>query len=129
MDVAIPGLEIELLDGGQIAVFNISGEVPRDCYSDINEMLHRLVTKGCRALIGDCSRAERITSTGVGFMSFYSNYLHERGGVLAVARPPEAVMRQIAHTNIEEVVPFFDTRDQALEYARAALRDEDVPRH
>jgi anti-anti-sigma factor len=80
-----------------------------------------MVGKGCRVLIGDLSRLERITSTGVGFIAYYASQMRSRGGQVLVVKPPEDVMDKLSSARIDSLIPFFGTLGEALEHGRAAL--------
>jgi len=119
--MGIPGLQLDYLDDGDIVVFTISGEVSRDRYDEINEFVQTVIRRGAKALIGDCSRAGRISSTGVGMMAYYCKEMRERGGHLVVVRPPDGIMKTLSPSSVERFVPFFDTLEDALKHVRDAL--------
>jgi anti-anti-sigma regulatory factor len=119
--VDIPGLDVELLEGERIAVFTVSGGIPEDYHSEVSELVISLTARGYRGFVGDCSRAERITGTGVGIMAYHVQRLRENGGEVALVRAPEGVMRAVPVVDLDSFVALFSGREQALEHVRAAI--------
>ena len=118
---SIPGLEVEVLHGGQAAVFTLSGRMDRAHFDDTNALLADTLDRGCRYLVGDCSRATHISSTGIGFLGYYAQRARERGGELIMVRPPEGAVRGMDLAKFKGLVRFFDARGEALDYVGSAV--------
>ncbi len=118
----IPGFTIEFLFGREVAVASIVGSIPRELVSQAEEALRRVILGGCRRIVVDCSRADRISSTGIGAVVYYGHRLAAEGGALAVVSPPEPMRSRFAELRLDTMLPICETRAEALELVRRKAR-------
>jgi len=117
----IPGLEIEEIGIDRLVVLSIVGRIPLDRLSDLNQLAFELITAGRRGFVADMSRTEEVSSNALATLAYYSRHLREKGGALALVRPPDHVARILRLTCLEDMLQVFDTRDEALAWVRREL--------
>lgn len=114
----IPGFETERTPEGDVVIARVVGRVAPDDVPRAEEAGKGLVAGGLCRMVVDLSRAEGISSTGIGLIVYYRNVLSRRGGGLVLAGPHGVVLRAIRGVKLEKTVPIFDTVDEAVAAVR-----------
>jgi anti-anti-sigma factor len=103
---------------GDVVVISVIGRVAHDQLGRIDEAFVRLRKQGYRKFVGDCSRAEHLTSTGVGLLIYHLPQVRGEGGRLVLVRPPQSVTSHLEPLRLEAFAPVCATRAEALELLR-----------
>lgn len=111
---AFPGMKLEMACGGKVAIFSVVGELPAASRATAAEFLNEILKRGCRHVVGDLSRATRISSTGIGMLAYYRKMLEAQGGRIVLVKPPPEVLRQLEAIKLSTWIGMHDTRDAAL---------------
>jgi len=113
----MPGLSIRELADGQALVFGIEDRIPTDMLPAVHETVLAAIRHCTRVVIADFSRATYISSSGPGLLAHYTRFFGARGIPVLAVRGPTEVMRRLAPTGVERMVPFYDSLQDALERA------------
>ena len=97
----LPGLSLAFACDGKVAVFSIDGELPRDRHGDAEELLLRLLRRGCKHIVGDLSGADRTV-------------VADQGGRIVLVKPRPSLLKRLGRMKLPEWIEFYDTRDEAL---------------
>lgn len=73
----------------------IVGYVDASTLTQFEQVLGKLVQKGAKNIILDCSKLEYINSTGLGLFLKYTDELRKIGGRLAVTKLPQATQKVV----------------------------------
>lgn len=83
---------------------------------EIEQLVARLLSTGCRHIIFNLAGLTHIDSTGIGrFIASYNRILQTCGGSMRMAAAAGAVRSAFRVTKLDTVFPFFETVEQAGE--------------
>jgi anti-anti-sigma regulatory factor len=116
----IPGLEIEDVREGRILVVSVVGRILREDYDRAVEAFRDALV-GRRAVVVDGSRAEFLSSSGVGALVYYSRQVAQAGGLMVVVKPPESVIARVPSGVFGGAVRTCDTREEAVAILEAEV--------
>jgi anti-anti-sigma regulatory factor len=119
MSNAIPGTEISVVGEPPVVVVSVIGHIPPEELSRAEDAYRKLIGPGRSRFLLDLSRADRVSSRGVGVVLYYHMLLSKSGGRLAVVRGNPEIMRKIG-SFISPVLPVVATRAEGLALLAAA---------
>jgi anti-anti-sigma factor len=107
--------EISLLAERNTVVLTIAGRLAPEQTLDAEQtILEDYIRQGHRKVIVDLSKAEHISSTGIGLLLYYSRKLPKRGGRLVVVRPQGHVARVLEMTRLDKALTLCETMEEAF---------------
>jgi len=116
--ISLPGMRFEFPYEDDIAVISVVGRVPREQIGEAEKAFLGLLKQGCRRFLADCSRAEHLSSTGVGLLMYHLKTIREVGGRLVIVNLPASTRRSLEPMRLEAFVTVCETREQALRILR-----------
>lgn len=113
-------MKIEQTTLEDVTVFHLAGDFfgtpdQREMFED---ELDRVITDGGRKVVLDISRARLISSTGIGMIVVVYNKMVKHGGMVAIARPSEAVKPLL--DKFDWPVMCFSTMEEAIDFLNVA---------
>lgn len=107
-------MEIKSRIEDRIAVIEISGTV--DLYEgyQLRNEVKALLRSGAHNLIFDCREVNYVDSTGVGIFVQSRELARDEGGGLALVAPSPAFQKVLTTTQLDRLLPVFDTQEEAL---------------
>jgi anti-anti-sigma factor len=112
--VNIPGFEVDRSGDGRVVILRIVGRVePKDLHL-VEEAGNHLVSAGHTRFVVDCSRAETVSSMGLGLILYYKNLLVPRGGDICLAAPGKAVRSALSAASLDRVLHIYENVESAV---------------
>src|SRR5947199_9532708 len=106
-------LAILVLSRGGDTVKRLDGVIDIHSAPEISEQLGRLQADGSVAIVVDLSGVNFLDSSALGALVAAHRALSEAGGSLKLAAPREHVLKVFRITRLAEVIPLFDSVDDA----------------
>ena len=95
-------------------VFAITGEVDLLAAPELKQRIARAIEGGARRVVIDLTGASLLDSTALGVLVGAMRRLRLRDGDLAVASRDPAILRLLAITGLDDLIPVAGTPDEAL---------------
>ncbi|GHE51046.1 MULTISPECIES: STAS domain-containing protein [Streptomyces] len=108
------------LTGDRTAVVAVVGDVDLHTASELRTRAQAVVDQGAPHLVLDMEQVDFVDSTGLTTLIVLLQAAQAAGGSLRVARIPERLVRMVTITGVSQLIPMYDTVDEAL----AALTTE-----
>jgi anti-sigma B factor antagonist len=108
------------LTGDRTAVVAVVGDVDLHTASELRTRALSVVEQGVPHLVLDMEQVDFVDSTGLTTLIVLLQAAQAAGGSLRVARIPERLVRMVTITGVSQLIPMYDTVDEAL----AALTTE-----
>jgi anti-sigma B factor antagonist len=108
------------LTGDRTAVVAVVGDVDLHTASELRTRALSVVEQGVPHLVLDMEQVDFVDSTGLTTLIILLQAAQAAGGSLRVARIPERLVRMVTITGVSQLIPMYDTVDEAL----AALTTE-----
>ena len=115
---SLPGMDFEFPYGDDIVVITLTGQVPREQVGVAEEIFLGLLKQGCRKYLADCSRAEHISTTGIGLLMYHLKTLRESHSRIVMVQPSASVSKHLEPFRFSALIPVCDTREEALQLLR-----------
>lgn len=106
--------------GDRTAVVAVVGDVDLHTASELRTRAQAVVDQGAPHLVLDMEQVDFVDSTGLTTLIVLLQAAQAAGGSLRVARIPERLVRMVTITGVSQLIPMYDTVDEAL----AALTTE-----
>lgn len=100
--------------GPDVRVFSVTGEVDLLAAPELKRRIARAIDDGARSVVIDLTQASLLDSTALGVMVGAMRRLRLRHGDLAVACRDDGILRLLAITGLDELIPVADTPEEAL---------------
>lgn len=113
MTTVVPGVEVSTIGKPEVVVFSVVGQIPPEHVSGAEELFRALIERGHRRFVIDLSRADYVSSNGVGIVVYYDKLLSKCRGRVVVVKAPPAVMERLGKFIIPALT-VVDTRAEAL---------------
>ena len=111
-------LRIEVNDHGPVTIVKPVGYLTSDGHAVLDERLDALFIQGHHLLVVDLGAVLYLSSTVLGVLLYHKKKLEERGGCLIIACCPEALLRVIAASGLQNALDLRPTREEAMQFAR-----------
>ncbi|EGG49703.1 anti-anti-sigma factor BldG [Streptomyces griseoaurantiacus M045] len=108
------------LTGDRTAVVAVVGDVDLHTASALRTRAQAVLDRGAPHLVLDMEQVDFVDSTGLTTLIVLLQAAQAAGGSLRVARIPERLVRMVTITGVSQLIPMYDTVDEAL----AALTTE-----
>ncbi|NJP71523.1 STAS domain-containing protein [Streptomyces sp. C1-2] len=108
------------LTGDRTAVVAVVGDVDLHTASELRTRAQAVLDQGAPHLVLDMEQVDFVDSTGLTTLIVLLQAAQAAGGSLRVARIPERLVRMVTITGVSQLIPMYDTVDEAL----AALTTE-----
>lgn len=108
------------LTGDRTAVVAVVGDVDLHTASELRTRAQAVLDRGAPHLVLDMEQVDFVDSTGLTTLIVLLQAAQAAGGSLRVARIPERLVRMVTITGVSQLIPMYDTVDEAL----AALTTE-----
>lgn len=108
------------LTGDRTAVVAVVGDVDLHTASALRTRAQTVLDQGAPHLVLDMEQVDFVDSTGLTTLIVLLQAAQAAGGSLRVARIPERLVRMVTITGVSQLIPMYDTVDEAL----AALTTE-----
>jgi anti-sigma B factor antagonist len=95
-------------------VVALVGEVDATNSDELHDLLDSVVRDRPPLLLVDASELGFMDSTGLRMLLRASRVLDQQGGVLGLVSPQAAVTRVLQLTRADQLIPIYDTIDDAL---------------
>jgi anti-anti-sigma factor len=118
--ISLPGMTFEFPYDDDIVVISVVGRVPREQIGEVEKTFLGLIKQGCRRFLADCSRAEHLSSTGVGLLMYHLKTIGDVGGRLVIVNLPASTRRSLEPMRLETFLTVCETREQALGILRGS---------
>jgi anti-sigma B factor antagonist len=106
-------LAIDVLARGDDTVLRLAGDIDLHSAPEISEQLARLQADGSTAIVVDLSEVNFLDSSALGALVAAHRSLTDAGGSLKLAAPREHVLKVFRITRLAEVIPLYDSVDDA----------------
>ena len=106
-------LAIDVLARGDETVLRLAGDIDINSAPEITAQLTRLQADGRRAIVVDLSGVNFLDSSGLGALVTAHRAQVEAGGTLKLAAPRAHVSKVFRITRLSEVIPVFDSVEDA----------------
>lgn len=106
-------LVLETGDRGDLTVVTVKGEVDLYTAPSLKERIADLVSSGRTRIAVNLAGVEFMDSSGLGVLIGGLKRCKEAGGSLALVAPREPVMKVLAITGLDKVLPSHETVEQA----------------
>jgi len=106
-------LAIDVLTRGDDTVLRLAGDIDIHSAPEISEQLARLQADGSIVIVVDLSGVSFLDSSALGALVAAHRALTEAGGSLKLAAQREHVQKVFRITRLAEVIPLFDSVDDA----------------
>ena len=94
----------------------LNGYVDASTLSEFEEVLDKLLEKGARNVLLDCTHLEYINSTGLGLFLKYTDELAQHGGTLALTCVPSNTRNVIELLGFDRDLKVFEDAASALKW-------------
>ncbi|MFE0490035.1 STAS domain-containing protein [Streptomyces griseoaurantiacus] len=102
------------LTGDRTAVVAVVGDVDLHTASALRTRAQAVVDQGAPHLVLDMEQVDFVDSTGLTTLIVLLQAAQAAGGSLRVARIPERLVRMVTITGVSQLIPMYDTVDEAL---------------
>lgn len=106
-------LAIDVLARGDETILRLAGDIDIHSAPEVSEQLNRLQSGGTSAIVVDLSGVNFLDSSALGALVAAHRAQTEAGGTLKLAAPREHVRKVFRITRLAEVIPLFDSVDDA----------------
>ena len=110
-------LEVDVVGGRGVPVVTAPDEIDLTNIPGLRAALLEAATDGSPALVVDMTRTRFCDSAGLRVLVDAHKRAHADGGALLLAVPAAAVLRILAITGIDQVIPTFGSLDEAVAHA------------
>ncbi len=93
---------------------SLIGYVDASTLDEFEQVLRKLIEKGAKNVILDCSELEYINSTGLGLFLKYTDELKQESGMLALTRLPASTLNVVELLGFDSELNIFKEDAQAL---------------
>jgi anti-sigma B factor antagonist len=97
-----------------VTVIEFQGEI--DDFPALVQSVDNRIAGGDRRLIVDLHALPFINSAALGYLIRAHKNMEQEGGELALARVQPAIVRILEMTHIDEILPAFETVEEAVAY-------------
>ncbi|MFC9808588.1 STAS domain-containing protein [Streptomyces griseoaurantiacus] len=102
------------LTGDRTAVVAVVGDVDLHTASALRTRAQAVLDQGAPHLVLDMEQVDFVDSTGLTTLIVLLQAAQAAGGSLRVARIPERLVRMVTITGVSQLIPMYDTVDEAL---------------
>ncbi len=114
-------MEIERLDDGDGTIVIVRGVIKLgESASTFSSFLREVLDQGRSPVLVDLEGIDHVDSTGLGELVGYLQRFEEQGRRMAFINPARRLRKLFELTRLDEVVPIYDDRDQAMASLRAS---------
>jgi anti-anti-sigma factor len=107
-------VKVESRSVGDVGILKILGTV--DLYEGylLRDEVRRLLRAGARSLLYECTGIDYVDSTGLGIFLHTRDMAREAGGRVGLVDPSPAFRKVLSTTQVDRLIPVFDTIEDAL---------------
>jgi anti-sigma B factor antagonist len=100
---------------GNITVVAVQGVI-KLCESgkQLSAHLQKILEKSDGSVLVDLTEVDEVDSTGLGELVAYLQLFSKQGRSLALVKPTDKIRRLLEFTNLNKVIPIFDTMAEAV---------------
>ena len=101
----------------QTKVFILTGQFCRKTTRGIQAKILGAKETGHYHIILDFSEVTQIDSTGLGELFLWYHHMRPHQVQICIVNPPKAIRKSLHQMHISEIVPIYNSKHEALEYA------------
>ncbi|HHN45961.1 MAG TPA: STAS domain-containing protein [Planctomycetes bacterium] len=113
--------------GATAAVAEVSGSIDATTINQFQTIMDKLVQKGVKNLVLDCTNVKYINSTGLGTLLKYVDTFSGVGGNLVFTRVPSKVMLVMEMLGFNALFSIYEEEDEALQFLGAGGAVAEAP--
>jgi len=98
----------------EVGILRITGTVDLSEGYLLRDEARRLLRAGTRSLVFECAGIDYVDSTGLGIFIHTREMACEAGGRVGLVDPSPAFRKVLATTQIDRLIPVFNTVEEAL---------------
>ncbi|MBN1807505.1 MAG: STAS domain-containing protein [Planctomycetes bacterium] len=114
-------------EGAAAAVAEVTGSIDATTINQFQTIMDKLVQKGVKNLMLDCTNIKYINSTGLGTLLKYVDTFSGVGGNLVFIRVPSKVMLVMEMLGFNALFNIYEEEDDALQFLGASGAVEEAP--
>lgn len=106
-------MRVDEAEQGAVTVVTLAGDIDLHTAPQLRDRLDELFVDGRRIVVLDLAAVEFLDSSALGTMVYAQHSFEQDGGQLRVACPQPHAQKVFRITRLAEVVPVFDTVEEA----------------
>ena len=109
-------MEIERVEDGEFTIVVVRGVIKLgESAKTFSGFLGQVLSVGTNPVLIDLEGIDHVDSTGLGELVGYLQRFEAQGRRLAFINPARRLRRLLALTHLDEIVPIYDDRAQAID--------------
>ncbi len=105
----------------QSKVIALTGQFRRNTTTGIQALILAAKESGCQHIILDFSGVTEIDSTGLGELFLWYHNLRPHHVQISIIKPPTYIRNHLDWSHLSEIVPIFESEQEALEQRQTIL--------